>query len=69
MKTPDGIKWVDNFITCDPDTQEYIAWDETQATELGTVATKNEAIILCLMRALELANSNYFEEVPNKGIK
>lgn len=45
-----SLKWIENFITFDND--EYIAWDETEAGELGRFKTKDEAIYNILRYAI-----------------
>jgi hypothetical protein len=44
--------WMDNFIT--EETNCYIAWDETQAGELGKYPTHEEAVQALLSYAAQL---------------
>ncbi|MFA7287401.1 MAG: hypothetical protein WC055_00830 [Melioribacteraceae bacterium] len=47
------LEWVNNFVTGNEE-DGYTAWDETQAYELGTFETKNQAVIMVLKHADEL---------------
>jgi hypothetical protein len=49
-------KWMTNYITFNTHYAMWIAWDETQANELGKFFTYQEAISACWVRVTELAN-------------
>ena len=53
--------WSDNFVR--QDGEEWIAYDETQAEELGRRTTKVGAIALVFLRAEELEVSGYYDGV------
>lgn len=47
-------KWMDNFIKYDRSNGQYIAYDETQAHELGRFPTFTAAVMALESRAKEL---------------
>ncbi len=52
--------WIKNFITQAED-GKFIAWDETQANELGRFTTREEAVTACWARAQQLVEEGYYE--------
>lgn len=53
METKDYPAWVNNFITFDAHTREFIAWDECQYNELHRASSYEE----CADHVLEHADS------------
>ena len=53
--------WSDNFVRQDGD--EWVAYDETQAEELGRRPTREGAVALVAQRAEELESSGYYDGI------
>ena len=47
--------WIEKHITYEMKTKEFVAWDETQANELGRSTSKRELISVCWRHAAKLA--------------
>lgn len=48
--------WTDNFITTTPE-GKFVAWDETQADELGTFDSRFEAVQALRRHAKQLEDT------------
>jgi hypothetical protein len=55
-------KWVSDHITYDKESKKFIAWDETQAYELGRFNNRQQAISACWVRAAELSRDRDYQK-------
>lgn len=55
--------WTENYISTDPDTGEFIAWDESNANEIGRAKTKAGAVSIQLNYAETLKDQMECEHV------